>query len=119
MANNRRHILGRYGEEAAANYLTALGYEIIERNFFCRSGEIDLVARDRDSWVFVEVKTRSGLGFGDPFEAINEIKLNKLRQTIAQWCRLRQVSSARLRLDAVSVLVTPDKVHIEHLKQVA
>ncbi len=119
MSNNRRHILGRYGEEAAANYLTALGYEIVERNFACRAGEIDLIARDKDAWVFVEVKTRSSKGFGDPFEAITELKLAKMRKTIAQWRADRQVHALKLRLDAVSVLVSYGRVHIEHLKQVA
>ena len=119
MSNNRRHILGRYGEEAAANYLTALGYEIVERNFACRAGEIDLIARDKDDWVFVEVKTRSSRGFGDPFEAITELKLAKMRKTIAQWRADRQVHALNLRLDAVSVLVSHGRVHIEHLKQVA
>jgi putative endonuclease len=119
MSNNRTHVLGRYGEQAAANYLSALGYEIVERNFSCRAGEIDLIAKDRDSWVFVEVKTRSGSGYGDPFEAITDLKLAKMRRTIAQWRSVRQIQSSKMRLDAVSVLVTAGRVHIEHLKQVA
>jgi putative endonuclease len=112
------HILGRYGEDRAATYLTDLGYEIIDRNWRCRSGEIDLVARDRDRLVFVEVKTRNGNGYGHPFEAITPDKVARLRRLVAEWCKSREIGSAKIRLDAVSVLVSGGRVNIEHLKQV-
>lgn len=112
------NVLGRYGEDRAAEYLASLGYEIIERNWRCSVGEIDLIARDRNRLVFVEVKTRSGSGFGHPFESISSEKLARLRRLVASWCEARQVNSQRVRMDAISVLLTNGRVAIEHLKQV-
>ena len=118
MANTRRHILGKYGESVAADFLTRIGYEIVERNWHCRAGEIDLIARDEDSWVFVEVKTRSSKTAVEGLEAVDELKLQKLRKAISQWCKARQIVSTKLRLDVVSVFVTAGSVRFEHLKQV-
>lgn len=114
----QKHILGRYGEDRAAAHLSNLGYEIIDRNWQCRSGEIDLIARDQDQIVFVEVKTRNGNGFGHPFEAITDAKLAKLRKSVAEWCRSKKLSGVMVRLDAISVMVSGGLVQIEHLKQV-
>ncbi len=114
----RRHVLGIYGERLAADYLVSIGYEIVDRNWRCGIGEIDLVARDNDRWVFVEVKTRNGAGFGSPFEAITDEKLNRLRRLVGEWCRIKQVSGVQVRIDAISVLVEQGKVYLEHLKQV-
>lgn len=113
-----KHILGLYGEKLAGNYLQALGYEIIEKNWRCRLGEIDLIVRDKNRYVFVEVKTRNGAGFGHPLEAITETKLRRLRVLVSEWCRARQVSGVDVRIDAVGVLVEQGKVQLEHLKQV-
>lgn len=114
----RRHVLGLYGERLAARYLESIGYEIIERNWRCPIGEIDLVVRDKARWVFVEVKTRNGNGYGHPFEAITEEKLSRLRRLVCEWCRSRQLSGIDVRIDAVSVVVDRGKVQLEHLKQV-
>jgi putative endonuclease len=116
--SNRRHVLGLYGEKLAGNYLQALGYEIIERNWRCRLGEIDLIVRDHARYVFVEVKTRNGAGYGHPLEAITEVKLKRLRVLVSEWCRSRSLSGIDVRIDAVSVLVENGKVQLEHLKQV-
>ena len=115
---NAKHILGRYGEQAAADYLVAHGYELLDRNWRCSTGEVDIVARDAGMIVFIEVKTRNGKGFGHPFEAITESKRARLRQIAAAWLAARQLGSVPIRLDALSVLVQFGKVHIEHLKQV-
>lgn len=116
--SNARQLLGRYGEDRACDYLQALGYSILERNWRCRIGEIDIIARDKDRFVFVEVKTRSADGFGHPFESITETKAARLRRLVAAWCESREVSGIKVRLDAVSVLIRSGRVNIEHLKQV-
>ncbi len=118
MGMNLKQDLGRYGEDRAASYLQERGYEIIDRNWRSSVGEIDLVAKDKDRLVFVEVKTRSGSGFGHPFEAITANKVARMRRLVADWCIARQVSGAKVRLDAIAVLVTAGRVHIEHLKEV-
>ena len=118
MSDQPKHVLGKYGELVAADYLSRQGYEIVERNWHCRQGELDLIAKDRDQWVFVEVKTRSSKTADSGFEAVDQLKLQKLRRTIARWCEVRKVSSIKLRLDVVSVFVSAGSVRFEHLKQV-
>lgn len=115
---NLRQDLGRYGENRAANYLQDRGYEIIDRNWRSREGEVDLVARERDFIVFIEVKTRNGAGFGHPFEAITKAKVARMRRLAANWCSSKQIAGLKVRLDAVSVLISGGRVYIEHLKEV-
>lgn len=115
---NANQDIGKYGEDRAAEFLTRLGYELIERNWRGSGGEIDIVARDRDCLVFAEVKTRTRTGFGHPFEAITSQKLQRMRKLVAQWCQAKQIAGFKVRLDAISVLVVDGRVNIEHLKQV-
>lgn len=115
---NQNQNLGRYGENRATDFLSRLGYAIIERNWRGPAGEIDIVAQDGNCLVFAEVKTRSRLGFGHPFEAITEAKMRRMRVLAAQWCQSRSRGVVEVRLDAISVLVSRGKVTIEHLKQV-
>lgn len=67
---------GILGEDLASNYLENIGYKIIERNFLCKQGEIDIIAKDKDEYVFIEVKTRSNRCYGRPSEAVNKLKKN-------------------------------------------
>ncbi|MGN6444532.1 YraN family protein, partial [Amnibacterium sp.] len=98
--------LGRRGEEEAAAYLADLGYRIIERNWRCRSGEIDIVAMDGAELVIVEVKTRSGRGFGDPLEAVDPAKLTRLCVLAGAWRRAhRDVRARTTRIDLIGVLL--------------
>lgn len=111
--------LGRRGERIAERALSGLGYNIIDRNWRCPSGEIDLVARDGDALVFIEVKTRTSTAFGHPFEAITPRKLARLRRLAAAWLdACGPVSGAtRLRIDAIAVVAPPDgPASIEHLE---
>lgn len=78
--------LGRRGEDLAAQFLSDAGYTIIDRNWRCPRGEIDLVARDGNDTVFIEVKTRSSTAFGHPFEAITTQKLARLKRLAHAWC---------------------------------
>ena len=112
--------LGKLGERLAAEFLERAGFTIIERNWRCARGEIDLIARDGTETVFVEVKTRSSLAFGHPFEAITDRKLERLRGLAVQWCRDHPVRRGGIRIDAVSV-VAPRGVaaQIDHLRAVA
>lgn len=115
---NSNQSVGKYGEDRAAEFLVRLGYEIIDRNWRCKSGEIDIIARDRNCLVFAEVKTRTRTGFGHPFEAITAKKIQTMRSLVSQWCHNRNLASNEVRLDALSVLIVRGRVTIEHLKQV-
>ncbi|WP_375387521.1 YraN family protein [uncultured Amnibacterium sp.] len=98
--------LGRRGEQQAAAYLTSLGYRILDRNWRCPTGEIDIVAMDRGELVVVEVKTRSTLAYGDPLEAVTDAKLTRLCVLAGAWRRAhRGVRANGTRIDLVGVLL--------------
>jgi putative endonuclease len=115
---SQKQFIGRYGEDLAAKYLQDRGYSILERNWRCSLGEIDLIAKDRNSIVFVEVKTRNGIGYGHPFEAITANKVSRMRKLVAQWCAQNHQVGVKVRIDAIAVLIRSGKVAVEHLKQV-
>lgn len=112
--------LGRRGEDLAAGYLAAAGIEVIDRNWRCPDGEIDLVGIDCGTLVIVEVKTRSSLDYGHPLEAITPAKLARLYLLASRWRQAQERRFTRFRVDAVSVV--DDGVSapvIEHLREVA
>lgn len=112
--------LGRRGERIAADFLTNAGHRVVDRNWRSRSGELDLVTLDRGMTVAVEVKTRTSLDYGHPFEAIDRRKLHRLHRLAWEWCAAHGRSATRVRIDAVSVIVWPDGrlPTIEHLEGV-
>ncbi len=111
--------LGRRGEKLAADHLVASGFEIVERNWRCSQGEIDIVATKDAELVFVEVKTRSSLAFGHPLEAITVAKLARLRRLAAAWCEAHPGDQFAIRIDAIAILApTRGLVEIEHLERV-
>ena len=96
--------LGRFGEDLAVRHLEADGFTVLERNWRCGLGEIDVVARDGGELVVVEVKTRSSLRHGTPFEAITERKLHRLERLGIAWMRARGVRPRGMRVDVITVL---------------
>ncbi|MBN1427849.1 MAG: YraN family protein [Anaerolineae bacterium] len=94
---------GRYGEDIAVQALRAHGYEIVERNWRCRIGEVDIVARQGEEWVFVEVKTRQGTGHGTPEEAVTGIKRSRLLRVAAAYLSEHEVEDAAWRVDVVAI----------------
>jgi putative endonuclease len=115
----RKDELGKAGEALAARYLERAGLVIVDRNWRCAAGEIDLVALDGAELAFVEVKTRSSLAFGHPFEAITAEKYARMRRLALAWCEAHPGPHA-IRIDAVAVIgpfgVAPS---IEHLRRVS
>lgn len=101
-----RVALGRWGEDLAAQHLTATGARVLARNWRCREGELDIVALEPDGTVvFCEVKTRSGVGFGDPAEAVGPVKARRLRAVSCRWLAAhRPAGSRELRFDVVTVV---------------
>jgi putative endonuclease len=109
--------LGSLGERIAATYLTDAGLRVVDRNWRCREGELDIVARDRDALVFCEVKTRRGVGFGHPVEAVTGAKQRKLRTLAQRWLATHDEHAPELRFDVVGVLVRPDRpALVTHLR---
>lgn len=95
--------LGQRGERIAERHLVARGMTVIDRNWRCSQGEIDLVLRDGDATVFVEVKTRTSDSFGHPLEAITVAKLARLRRLAMVWCDAHP-GTGPIRIDAVAVI---------------
>ncbi|MHA7238519.1 YraN family protein [Arthrobacter sp. TMS1-12-1] len=111
--------LGRRGEATAAVFLERAGLRIIDRNWRCPAGEIDLVAVDGSTLVIVEVKTRSSDDFGQPLEAITAGKLQRLYRLASQWARAHNLRFSGLRVDAVGVLDDGTGApRIEHVRAV-
>lgn len=100
----QRQALGAYGEEVAARHLRARGMVVLERNWRCDEGEIDLVLRDGPALVVCEVKTRTSLAAGTPHEAITADKLARLVRLGERWARERGVRPPETRIDLVAVL---------------
>jgi len=101
--------LGRYGERLAVRHLTDAGLEIVARNWRCSDGELDIVARDGPVLVFCEVKTRTGIGYGDPLEAVTPAKAARLRRLALAWLAQQRSTGdpafwPELRFDVVSVV---------------
>jgi len=96
--------LGARGETEGARHLESLGFRILERRFRTRAGEIDLVAEDGDTLVFVEVKSRSALGFGSPAEAVDARKQARLRRTAEIYLMEHGARDRHCRFDVLEVL---------------
>lgn len=107
MATNQE--LGARGEELAVRHLEDIGLTVIERNWRRRSGELDIIARDGDTVVFVEVKTRSGIGYGTPAEAVTYTKQARIRGLALQWLALQQGPWVQIRFDVVAIVVGRDR----------
>ncbi len=95
--------MGRQGEKAAARYLEKAGYKILARNFGVRGGEADIIAEKEGIIHAVEVKSRSSRAFGSPEEAVTPLKARRLMRAAVSYCRSRNVSLSKLRLDVIAV----------------
>ncbi len=109
--------LGRYGERIAAQLLVDSGLRILDTNWRCPRGEIDIVAAAGSTLVICEVKTRSGPGFGEPAEAVGPAKSSRLRLLATQWLAEHPGSWSEIRFDVVSVLRGPSgPARVRHLR---
>jgi putative endonuclease len=111
-----KDLLGRQGEEIATEFLERKGIAVIDRNWRCAEGEIDIVARDGRVLVVCEVKTRSGLGRGGPLESVSRQKRNRLRRLAVRWVMANSVLYDEIRIDVIGVLRTPEGTFtVEHV----
>jgi putative endonuclease len=116
---NARQTLGRQGEQLAAEHLERSGLRVLDRNWRCPEGEIDIVAVDRSVLVICEVKTRSDTRYGTPLEAISPRKHSRLRRLAVRWLAAHGVRYDEIRIDVVGVLrAAPGEFTIEHVRGV-
>lgn len=115
-SKDQRKAKGAMGEEAAALFLENLGYRIIERNWRCRSGEIDLIAKQEHILVFIEVRSRSSSKYGTPAESVTARKIAQVRQTAAVYLHMNGIGEAPIRFDLISAQLTDEKAVVtDHL----
>ncbi len=114
---NKREF-GNIGEEISSKYLEKIGYKIIERNFNCKQGEIDIIAKDKNEYVFVEVKTRSNICFGIPREAVNENKQKHIYKSTKYYLHIHGLDNSFVRFDVVEIYFFKNKYKVNHLKNV-
>jgi len=109
--------VGAYGERVAARTLTDAGMRVLDRNWRCLTGELDIVALDGDAGVFCEVKTRRGEAFGAPVEAVVPAKVRRLRALASLWLAEHPDTRGEVRFDVVSVWLQPaGPAAVEHLR---
>ena len=113
-------ILGKHGEDIACNYLINENYEIIERNYRCKQGEIDIIANDlsKKELVFIEVKTRSNFNFGRPVQSINIAKQNHILKVSNYYLYKHNLQNSFIRFDAIEVFIEKYTFKINHIKQI-
>ncbi|WP_028047045.1 YraN family protein [Cellulomonas sp. URHE0023] len=108
--------VGRYGEDVAEAHVLSRGWQVLERNWRCRDGELDLVALDGDELVVVEVKTRRSTLYGHPAEAVTAVKLARVRRLAAGWLAAHDVHPRSIRVDVIAVLLIRGRAaQVEHL----
>jgi putative endonuclease len=114
--NNGKQLLGKEGERIAEAYLRKKGYKIVERNYRCALGELDLIVLDRRVLVFVEVKTRTGNGFGTPFEAVELRKQQKMIQAAQYFIAQKGLQQRDSRFDVVGISWPGREPMVEHIE---
>lgn len=105
---------GQRGEDIAAQYLESKGYYVVERNFTSNFGEVDIIALHQNSLIFVEVKYRSSLQFGEPYEAVNPHKLHKLRQMVDYYYLIKKPNYSP-KIEIISIARIGGEINIKHI----
>lgn len=115
-----RHEIGKFGEEKACEYLSRIGYDIVERNFECSQGEIDIIAWDeqKKELVFIEVKTRTNFNYGNPADAVNVTKQKHIYWAAQYYIYLHQIKKTYLRFDVLEIYIKNNASYINHIKQI-
>src|SRR4026207_31268 len=116
LANSGKLLLGKEGERVAERYLQNKGYRLVERNYRCKTGELDLIVLDRRVVVFVEVKTRTGRGFGSPLEAVEFRKQRKIIQAAQFFLAEKGLQQRDARFDVVGVSWAGREPIVEHVE---
>lgn len=115
---NNKKCIGTIGEKLAVKYLKENGYTINEMNFYCKYGEIDIIAKYENTIVFAEVKTRTNLLYGYPIDAINSKKMLHIRNSAKNYLYKNKIYKLEIRFDAIEVYLKDHKYIINHIKDI-
>ena len=108
--------LGKKGEDLALRFLKKNGYRIFERNYVCKMGEVDIIAKEKDTLVFIEVKTRTSTAFGPPQLAVNSAKQMQLSKVALYFLKEKGIEDVKARFDVVAILLGPKGPEIELIR---
>ena len=108
--------LGKTGEEKALRFLKKKGYRILEQNYVCKMGEMDIIAKEKDTLVFVEVKTRTSMAFGPPQLAVTPFKQRQLSKVALYFLKEKKLEDIKARFDVVAILLPPAREEIELIR---
>ncbi len=112
-----RKKLGSQGEDIAADFLKKRGLRVVEKNFRCRLGEVDIIAIDKNTICFVEVKTRRSFVFGSGMESVLVRKQKKIMKTALLYLKMKGLSESDFRFDVISILLRDSQMpHVEYLE---
>lgn len=117
MTNQNKRSTGSYGEKLAVEFLKSIGFEIVEQNYHFGHGEIDIIAKDKEFLVFVEVKYRKNLEYGEPEYAITKGKQNQIKKIAEAYLAEREIKNQDCRIDVIAILhLSGEKPKINHYK---
>lgn len=114
----KRLQVGQAGETAARRYLEKLGYGIIESNYRCSLGEIDLIARDKQTVVLAEVRTRTSSAFGSPEESITAEKARRLRRLALYYLQATRQGETPSRIDLLAVMLDKESLEVQSIRHI-
>lgn len=116
--NFYKKLLGKVGEKCAVKYLKKNKYKILEQNYATHFGEIDIIAKDNDCYVFIEVKTRTSDKFGEPMEAVTDFKQRHIIRSAQSYLMTNKIdeNQIKIRFDVIEVKSENGKNEINHLK---
>ena len=115
-----KQLIGKIGEDLACEFLRNNNYIVIERNFRCRQGEIDIIAKDnnKNELVFFEVKTRSNLKYGRAVEAVHKEKQKHIYWVVKYYIYKNKINEVPIRIDVIEVYIKDEKYKLNHIKQI-
>ena len=115
---NEKYELGKLGEKIAIDYLKQNGINILIKNFRYRKEEIDVIAKDKNEIVFIEVKARSTLKYGMPIEAVDKRKMQHILNTARYYLYINKLEDCYIRFDVIEIYKVEEKYYVKHHKQV-
>ena len=113
-----KKIIGYIGEQLVKRYLLKINYKIITTNFICRQGEIDIIAIDKEEFVFIEVKTRGSRRFGYAIDAVDKYKKEHIKKATKYFIYKNHLENASIRFDIIEVYFKKRKYFLNHIKNV-
>ena len=120
MVNNNlnKRKFGTYGENRAIEFLKSKNYEIIEQNFFCRQGEIDIIAKDNQELVFIEVKTRNNELYGKAIDSVNNYKQKHIWNAAKYYLYKNNLFNCLIRFDVIEIYIKKNEVYINQIRNI-